>query len=294
VLFHGPAGHGKTTCATELAYRHLEGFGLVVWHGLPRPGADISGALLGFAHALDASLMGLHMAERVRSRERLEAFWPLLAEFLEQRGVLLVLDNLEGLLTEAGGWRDDRWAPLMAALTEHRGQSRVVLASRRVPAALDQGVQLEAIGPLSRAEQALLARELPRLGALIRGDKAGRALVRQLLETSDGSPARLLDAERATADPARMEAMLHELGAGPAGGDRPLRQIDVLRGRMDALLVKAEKLGLVEDRELSALAADAAHLLYTAPFDLPGAEAAVAVYQERLATHEQWRAAGDG
>ena len=48
-------------------------------------------------------------------------------------GVLLVLDNLETLLTPDGGWRDPRWEQLIAALTSHDGESRVILTSRIAP-----------------------------------------------------------------------------------------------------------------------------------------------------------------
>ncbi|HEY7202578.1 MAG TPA: AAA family ATPase, partial [Candidatus Dormibacteraeota bacterium] len=288
VLFHGPPGHGRTTCAAELAYRHQDGFGLLAWHDLPGPGADIQDALAGLARTLDARVEGLRLAERVDSRERLEAFLPLLAEFLERRAVLLVLDNLESLLTEAGGWRDARWEPLVAALTGHRGQSRVVLVSRRPPAVLDPGVQVEEIGPLTRVEQALLARELPRLGALIRADEPGPGLARRLLETSGGAPGRLVRADAALADPAAAEALLREAGAAGERPSRPLREVDVLRGRYNALVEKARDLGLTEDRELSALATRVTSLLYDGPIDVAAAAAAVASYQERLAGHDQW------
>ena len=55
---------------------------------------------------------------------------------MEDSGVLLVLDNLETLLTPDGAWRDPRWALLMTALTSHDGESRVILTSRTVPAGL--------------------------------------------------------------------------------------------------------------------------------------------------------------
>src|SRR5262249_26097816 len=104
--------------------------------------------------------------------------------------------------------------------------------------------------------------------------------------------------DAAMADPAGMQAWLIELGAAaparPApAGDRPLREVQVLRGRMDTLLEKARALGLLEDRELSALAARAAHLLYTGPIDLVAA-AAVGTYRGHVARHDQGKEGGEG
>src|SRR5450755_2074642 len=49
------------------------------------------------------------------------AFAPRLARLLEATGVLVVLDNLETLLTAEGRWRDPRWEPLIGALCGHGG-----------------------------------------------------------------------------------------------------------------------------------------------------------------------------
>jgi hypothetical protein len=69
----------------------------------------------------------------------LEAFLPRLRQAMEDSGVLLVLDNLETLLTPDGSWRDPRWKSLMTALTSHDGESRVILTSRIVPTGLAVG-----------------------------------------------------------------------------------------------------------------------------------------------------------
>ena len=61
-------------------------------------------------------------------------------------GVLLVLDNLETLLTPDGTWRDPRWEPLIAALTGHDGESRVIMTSRIAPAGLRRGDAAGAAG----------------------------------------------------------------------------------------------------------------------------------------------------
>ena len=46
---------------------------------------------------------------------------PRLRTLLQDAGLLLVLDNLETLLTPDGRWRDPRWTPLVTALTGHDG-----------------------------------------------------------------------------------------------------------------------------------------------------------------------------
>ena len=95
----------------------------------------------GLAAALDVQLggYGFAMADQITTIAALEAFVPRLPRLLEDNGILLVLDNLETLLTAEGQWRDPRWVPLIAALTGHRGESRVILTSRIPPAGLGDG-----------------------------------------------------------------------------------------------------------------------------------------------------------
>jgi hypothetical protein len=94
---------------------------------------------------------------------------------MEENGVLLVLDNLETLLTPDGTWRDDRWAKLVTALTDHDGESRVILTSRTPPATLLTGPAAGRTVPLSvhalsLDESIALARELPNLRTLLHTD----------------------------------------------------------------------------------------------------------------------------
>jgi hypothetical protein len=70
------------------------------------------------------------MVEEIATLERLDNFLPTLAAVFADAGLLLVLDNLETLLTPDGQWRDRRWVPLIGALTSHQGPSRVILTSR--------------------------------------------------------------------------------------------------------------------------------------------------------------------
>lgn len=166
VVLHGMAGGGKTACAVELAYTHQHSFPLLAWHQAPPEGADIAGALSEFAMSLERQL-GLKLLHAVTSTDTLREVLPRVTEALEQHRVLIVVDNIESLLTDTGTWRDEGWALLIEALTNHRGLSRVVMTSRRRPTQLSSGVVVEAVHALSLREAVLLARDLPHLGALI-------------------------------------------------------------------------------------------------------------------------------
>jgi hypothetical protein len=230
VLFHGMAGAGKTACALELAYRHESSFGQLVWWKAPEASREIATSLRDLAVALETQLPGLVMVPSVDSSDQLAAFLPRLTQLLEEQAVLLVLDNLESLLTDQGAWRDLRWADLMAALTAHRGESRVVLSSRVRPSRLDERVQVQPVHALSLNESLLLARELPNLGHLVREDPATRdrgedapsgwSLVRQALALVQGHPTLLQLADAVAADPAALAAQLAAADQATVAADR--------------------------------------------------------------------------
>ena len=173
---------------------------------------------------------GFAMSDKITTIESLARFAPRLRRLLEDNGVLLVLDNLETLLTGAGAWRDPRWEPLMAALTGHGGESRVILTSRIPPAGLGSPVLALPVHALDLAESAALARELPGLRALLHADAgpvrdlgeaavaADRDLVRRVLHVVQGHPKlmELADAA-ATAGPTRLTAQL-DAAETAAGG----------------------------------------------------------------------------
>jgi hypothetical protein len=147
----------------------------------------------------------------------LENFLPRLHALLRDSGLLLVLDNLETLLTPEGGWRDLRWGPLIGALTGHDGESRVILTSRTLPAGLDPNrVLTRPVHALSRDESVLLARELPNLRALLHQESepvrgvgmADPALGRRVLTLVQGHPKLLELADAAAADPVRLASQL--------------------------------------------------------------------------------------
>lgn len=230
VLIHGMAGAGKTACALELAYRHQEHrFEAMAWYSAPPEDHDIAGALASFAVALETQLQGLELAHAVDDRELLDRLLPRFARALGERAVLIVLDNVESLLTAGGAWRDERWARVTEALITHDGLSRLVLTSRRVPQGLagDERVLLEQVDTLSARESVLLARQLPNLGAMIRTGGANgaadrRALVRRVLETMQGNPKLIELADRQAVDPEVLRERLDEAAAAWGEGIDPL------------------------------------------------------------------------
>jgi CHAT domain len=222
VLLHGMPGGGKTACAIELAYTHEHAFDRLVWFKAPDEGQDITGALTDLALTLERRLPGFQMAHVLADEASLAAFVPELAELAERRRVLIVIDNIESLLTSGDEWRDARWGLVVGALCGHRGLGRVVLTSRRRPIGL-AGVRVETVDALSLDEALLLARELPHLRDLIRGELAGvdggvaRRLALGVLNVAQGHPKLLELAEGQAADPARLSALVE-------AGDQAWRQ----------------------------------------------------------------------
>jgi hypothetical protein len=218
VLFHGMAGAGKTTCAVELAYTHQESFPRgMAWFTAPPLGQDISTALTDFALSLERQL-GVKLAHLVANADTLQRALPGLTQLLEDNRLLIVVDNIESLLTEQGMWRDERWGLLITAMTTHRGLSRLVLTSRTPIAELDTSVVVEAVHGLSLRESVLLARELPNLAALIdaRSLPAGmnaeqaRELAARVLSVVQGHPKLIELADGQATDPARLRERLEE------------------------------------------------------------------------------------
>jgi hypothetical protein len=227
VLFYGMPGAGKTACALELAYRHAERrFRGYVWYRAPEADSDITNALFNLMQdiqtQLNAPQLGLTMA--LDDPEQFRAYTlPRLRALLGQTSLLLVLDNLETLLTRSNRWRDTLWGDVVGALLSHGGPSRVVFTSRRMPDDLvdHPRLQVEAIHALSFAESVLLARELPHLKRLF-GDEGGRALLRETLRVVQGHPKLLELADSLAADRAALK-------------DRVAAAADELADRADVL-----------------------------------------------------------
>ncbi|HTW27593.1 MAG TPA: hypothetical protein VME92_10730 [Acetobacteraceae bacterium] len=237
VLFHGMAGAGKTSCAVELVHHHANagGFQRFVWYAAPEQGKDTAGALRDFALAMERQL-GLPMVHVIDRDDSFRTWLPRLVEVLENNAVLIGLDNLESLLTEAGQWRDERWRLLLEALLTPGGLSRTLLTSRIRPAGLAASALVIPVHALPRDEALLLVRELPNLRRLLDGKAAGmglaeqRALVRRTLRLVQGHPKLLEFAEALASDPAKLAAQL----------DRADAVSDQMTGKLEAFFQEAE------------------------------------------------------
>jgi tetratricopeptide (TPR) repeat protein len=225
VLFHGMAGGGKTSCAVELAYHHqaAERFQAFVWYRAPELKADIALSLRDLALAFEKQLPNFKMIHVIDRVDRFKAWLPGLTKMLQSNAILIVLDNLESLLTDSGHWRDERWRLLVDALLRPVGFSRAVLTSRIRPADLSDSIEVVAVHALPLDEALLLLRELPNLRSLLDGKApdtslaAGREMVRQTLRLVQGHPKLIELAEKLAADPQRLRAQLDRANA--AGTD---------------------------------------------------------------------------
>ncbi|MEO3744701.1 CHAT domain-containing protein [Plantactinospora sp. B5E13] len=231
VLFLGMAGAGKTSCALELAHQHRDRFQRLAWWQAPSQPDAFGQALSSLAYAVESQL-GIPMVHAVGSETELRRYLPRLRTLLRDNALLLVLDNLETLLSESRTWRDPNWTPLVETLLGHGGLSRVVLTSRVVPAGLDGTDRLLRLPThaLTLAESVLLARELPHLGRLLHEEPvpdrsaaevaADRELARRVLDVVQGHPKLLELADAAAADPAGLAVRLAATEA--AGRDTPM------------------------------------------------------------------------
>jgi hypothetical protein len=235
VLLHGMPGIGKTACALELAYLCQDQFSAAAfWR--PPAGSDPALVLQSLADALHKQLgesaAGFALPPRW-GRRRWDTYARRLRESMRAGRVLVVIDNLEELLSPGGSWLDSRWEAIFDALAGHGGGSRLVAASRFAPESCAQSSAgtslLLPVGPLPQAEAATLARELPVLRALmfdgqppalgrISRSGAGWERVREALDRAAGHPGLLeLDdaAVSAQAEPlARAERERAERGIG--------------------------------------------------------------------------------
>ena len=175
VLLQGMPGIGKTACALELAYLCQDQFSAAAFW---RPPAESDPELvlrsLADALAQAAGPVG-GAASRRRPAGAGGGGAPThggSAEDMRASRVLVVVDNIEELLHPDGGWRDARWGAIFDALAAHRW---------RVPAGSDQPIRADVsrpsrlrstclrlpVGPLSWAEAATVAREVPALRTLM-------------------------------------------------------------------------------------------------------------------------------
>jgi hypothetical protein len=219
VLLHGMPGGGKTACAVELAYTLEHAFETLIWFKAPDEGLDIADTLTRFALTLEKGLPGPQMMHLLDDPAQFAAFLPALTERLRQQRVLIVIDNIESLLSDRDTWCDQRWGAVVAALCGHAGLGRIVLTSRRRPDDLDPRVPTEAVDALTLDEALLLVRQLPNLSKLIYGRLDGiepdvaRALARQILQAAQGHPTLLELADAQAADPGRLQTLIETADA---------------------------------------------------------------------------------
>jgi len=217
VLFQGMVGGGKTACALETVYlqSRSQRFRHFVWHQAPKENEEIEGSLVKLALDIEKQLPWVKMVQLVDRAEEFKAWLPVLSKMLEQNSILIVLDNLENLLTSDDGWKDERWGWLIEALLNHDGFSRLILTSRNPLRDLEGNNRLivERINSLSRNEAMLLAREMPNLGRLLLGKSPGelersRDLVRRTLALVQGHPKLIELADAQASNPEALEKYL--------------------------------------------------------------------------------------
>jgi tetratricopeptide (TPR) repeat protein len=228
VLLYGMAGSGKTACALELAHRHKDAFSVAAFWQAPSRADEWPGALADFANRMEIQLRDYQftIAEHIGTEEALRAFLPRLRQVMRNSGLLLMLDNMETLLSPDGEWLDPRWGLLIGALTGHGGESRLVMTSQIAPAGLDSADAALPVHALSLDESAALARELPHLRGLLHADEgpdggegpvrgvvapdieADRERLRRVLRVVQGHPKLLEFADAASADRNRLDAQL--------------------------------------------------------------------------------------
>jgi len=225
VLFYGMAGGGKTACALELAYHHeaTDRFRGFVWYSAPKRTDEIAMALRDFAVSLEtqihAVVPNVTLASLVDSVDDLRSGLPRITAALERNAVLIVIDNIETLLTEEGRWRDERWSLLIGSLLSMNGLSRVVMTSRIRPGDVPDAVENIAVNALPLSEAVLLVRQLPHLSRLLTGEANGvsaadgRHLLRRTLELVQGHPKLLSIADGLAREPQRLALQLERAGA---------------------------------------------------------------------------------
>jgi hypothetical protein len=112
---------------------------------------------------------------------------------MDQHAIFLLIDGIDALLTAEGDWQDDMWGSVVNALLDHGGSSRLVLTSRRSLIPRPGRLCIVPVPVLSPSESLMLARQLPHLGAALRGRTEWPVeqvvpLVADLLSASGGMP----------------------------------------------------------------------------------------------------------
>lgn len=166
VLLYGPAGVGKTYCATELSYRrcsdlHSEGFGSnLAWWAPPPKEDDPRAVLNSLANACHLQLGW--PKDLGRSVAQFDAWLQDRRSDLRHGRILLVLDGLHVLMSKDATWLDPLFGRLIECFCGHGGDSRLVLTSHAVPIGLPASIDRQPVGRLPRDPLAQRLREAPR------------------------------------------------------------------------------------------------------------------------------------
>ena len=160
VVLVGPLANTRSG-ALELAYEHQEDFPKLVWHEGPTARADVGRSFDDLIRSLDRQLDNLRMAEQADTMDALRAFAPLLTELLETRLVLLVIADVDLLLSSKGDWKDPAWQLVMKAMCAHDGDSRLVITSTRLPQGMDDRMDVVAVAPAAASDHPISGHDGP-------------------------------------------------------------------------------------------------------------------------------------
>jgi tetratricopeptide (TPR) repeat protein len=143
----GLGGFGKSTLVAKV-YESSQGFADKFWVDLSR--------LLSFSELARRALFTWgDSAEQVGQIEEPQLYLALISKLQQQR-YLLVLDNLESVLTSAGEWQSSAFSQFLQHWLSHTQQSQVIVTSRERPAHLAGGRWLALQKGLSDTEGAAL------------------------------------------------------------------------------------------------------------------------------------------
>jgi TPR repeat protein len=195
---------GKSACALEVAYGRRDYFlGGLEWFKCVT-GRNASDMYEEFERKLKALL------KIDRQNDDEQRWLQDIAEAIEGRHALIVVDGAENLMSSSGVWDDLRWGDLLQALCSHSGFGRVIVTSRVRPAVIPPGMEIVPVPVLNLEESVLLAQDLPNIARLLSGDKTEKALALGILEAARGHPRLVSLADTCVSDRDTLNTLLAE------------------------------------------------------------------------------------